>query len=64
VVQGCNANDILQRWCDDRLEFPGLSDLARNAFCIMATSSANQRVFSVDGHVNGRKQIEREVNLG
>jgi len=54
VAQGCR--DILPWWRDHRLEFPDLSDLARNAFWVMATSAANERVFSIDGHVvNSRR---------
>jgi len=34
-----------------RLEFRAPSGLARNAFCVMATRGANERVFSMDGHV-------------
>jgi len=31
-------------------------DLARNAYCVMATSAASERVFSMDGHVvNSRR---------
>jgi len=33
------------------LEFPGLSHLAGNKFCVMATSAANEWVFSIDDHV-------------
>jgi len=33
-----------------QLEFPGLSDLARNTFCVKATGAANERMFNIDGH--------------
>jgi len=50
VAQG--RGDILE-WCRDHiLEFPDLSDYARNTFCVMSPSAANERVFIiVDGHV-------------
>ena len=32
-----------------QLEFPGLSDLARNTFCVKATGAANERMF-IDGN--------------
>jgi len=44
------VRDIHHWWRDHRLEFPGLSDFARNTFSVMATSAANERVFSVNGH--------------
>jgi len=37
------CRDILRRWRDHRLEFPGLSDFAENTSCVMATSAANER---------------------
>jgi len=48
VVQACSH--ILQWWRDHRLEFPTVGDLERNTFCIMATSTANEQVFSVNDH--------------
>jgi len=33
-----------------QLEFPSLSDLARNTFCVKATGAANERMFTIDGH--------------
>ena len=33
-----------------QLEFPSLSDLARNTFCVKATGAANERMFNIDGH--------------
>jgi len=48
VVRGCS--NILQCWRDHRLEFPGLSDLAGNTFCMMASSVASEGVFRMDGH--------------
>jgi len=47
--------DILQLWRNNRLEFTDLSDLARNRFCAMAISAANDRVFSVDGHFSNSR---------
>ena len=49
---------VLQWWRDHRLEFLGLSYLAGNTFCVMATSAANdERVFSIDDHVvNSRRE--------
>jgi len=60
-----NAADSL--WCkgveiffsggqEHRLEFPALSDLARNTLWEMGTSAASERVFSMAGHVvNSRR---------
>ena len=45
AIQG--YNNILQWWRDHRLEFSVLSDVARNTFGVMATSAANERVFSM-----------------
>jgi len=41
--------NILQWWPDHRLQFPDHRGLAGNAFCVMAPSTANERVFGVDG---------------
>ena len=50
------CSDILQWQRDHGLEFPGLTDLARNAFCVMATSAAYERMFSIyDNVVNSRR---------
>jgi len=38
------------------LEFPDFSDLARNTFCVMAASTVNERVFSMNGHVVNSKR--------
>ena len=54
VVQCCSY--ILQKWRDHRLEFPALSDLPRNPFCIIATNTDSERVFGKAGHfVNSRR---------
>jgi len=47
---------------DNRLEFPGLSDLAGIALCVMATSAANEREFIIiDDHVvNSRRANLKE----
>jgi len=58
VVQGCS--DILQWSQDHRLEFPDLSDLAKNArntFCVMAIGAASELVFIIDGHVVNSTRI-------
>jgi len=55
VIQ--ERRDILRRWRDHRLEFPAVSDLARNTFWVMAARAANKRVFAVVGHfVNSRTE--------
>jgi len=56
---GRHSKDILQWWRDHRLNFPDLSDLARNVSCMMATNVANERVFITGGHVvnNGRSNL-------
>jgi len=62
VVQGCG--DILQWWRDHRLEFPALSDIAINTFCVMATSAANEQVFSMAVRVvNGRRTNLKRSSL-
>jgi len=53
-VQSCSQ--IFQKWQDRSLEFSALSDLARNMFCVMATGTAHERVFGMDGHaMNSRR---------
>jgi len=39
-----------------RLEFPAFSDLARNMFCMMATTVASEQVFNMAGHVVNRRR--------
>ena len=55
VVQECSV--ILRWWRDHRLEFPALSDLARNPFCVIATSVASERVFNIAGYVVNSRWI-------
>jgi len=56
------CRDIIQWWRDHRLEFPGLSGLVGNTFCVMATRASNERVFSIDDHVvNSRREHLKEV---
>ena len=50
------CSDILQWWRDHRLEFAALSDLARNAFCMMAASTAGKLAFGMAGHVMTRRR--------
>ena len=62
ILQQCS--NILQQWRDLRLEFLVLSDLARNTFCVMATSAANEWVFSMDGHVmNSRRSNLKTLSV-
>ena len=56
AVQGCAGILSNMWWRDHRLEFPHLSDLAGNTFCVMETSAANERRVGVGGHVvNSRR---------
>ena len=49
VVKDCK--DILQWWSEHHKEYPALSTVARNILCVMATSAASERNFSLAGHV-------------
>lgn len=43
--------NILTWWRDHSEEFPGLSRIARDILCVMATSAASERNFSTAGYV-------------
>ena len=42
---------ILKWWKDNSSIYPSLSRVARNILCVMATSAASERNFSLAGHV-------------
>ena len=39
--------DVLQWWKSNSSKYPGLAKIARNTLCVMATSAASERNFSV-----------------
>ena len=53
ALQGCSH--FLWWWRDHRLEFPALSELARNTFSVVVTCAASDRGFSMTEHVNSRR---------
>ena len=61
-VQG--PTPVLPFWRSKESDFPGLATLARNTFCIQASSSASERVFSLAGHVvNTRRSRLKPCNV-
>jgi hypothetical protein len=51
VVPSGTCKDILLWWRDHKEEYPGLCLVARNVLCVMASSAASERNFSLAGHV-------------
>ena len=47
MVERCR--DILMCWRDRRLKFPNFSNVAKNTFCVTATSGAREQVFNMAG---------------
>jgi len=41
------CSSISQWWWDHRIQYPATSDLARNMFFIMVTSTASEQVFTM-----------------
>ena len=55
---------ILQWWRAHAKQFPALSTVARNILCIMATSAASERNFSLAGHVvSARRSCLNPANV-
>ena len=48
-LSGCV--DLMSWWNENTTLYPGLSVVARNVLCVMATSAASERNFSLAGHV-------------
>ena len=48
-LSGCV--DLMSWWNENTNLYPGLSVVARNVLCVMATSAASERNFSLAGHV-------------
>lgn len=49
LVQG--SDSILQWWKNNEHHFPVMARIARKTLCIMATSAASERNFSLAGHI-------------
>ena len=49
VVKGCSC--VLQLWKEHTTGYPSMSCIVRNVLWVMPTSAANERNFSLAGHV-------------
>jgi len=50
--------DVLQWWNEQKVRLPLLSEMARNVYCVPATSASSERLFSVAGNVVSDERIK------